>query len=176
MRCPGCGAEVPEVEELRSDHLYVGAAPGCWAAYTELTGRQLADPDLAEPRMLGVDVYMAQHPGVPGRQSSQSVWVHLAGLCLSLEHGFDSLASARAKARLAAPGATFVWLEPPASLGGVTVFDVLSAAPSEGRAAVRHWAESVWRAWEPHHDAIRQGASGLLDWRPNSRRRTGPHG
>ena len=163
MRCPGCGAEVPEVEELRSDHLYVGAAPGCWAAYTELTGRQLADPDLAEPRMLGVDVYMAQHPGVPGRQSSQSVWVHLVGLCVVLEHGYDVLMSARAKARVAAPNARFDWLEPPSSLGPATVLDILATSTAEEHAAaVRSWAEAVWEAWRPQHERIRRRTSELL--------------
>ena len=42
--CSGCGAVVPDVPELRSDHLYVGAAAGCWAAYTELIGREMAEP------------------------------------------------------------------------------------------------------------------------------------
>lgn len=162
MLCPGCGAQAPDVPELRSGHLYVGAAAGCWAAYTELTGVLLADPAQAELHMLGVDVYMAQHPGTRGRQSSQSVWVHLVGLCLSLEHGFGGRVSARAKARLAVPGATFPWLEPPASLGQLTVFDVLTAAAERDYGAVHRWAETVWAAWEPHRPAIRQRAAEYL--------------
>ena len=107
VACPGCGAEVEDIPELRSGHLYVGSSAGCWLAYTELMGRQLSDPAPAGSRMLAVDAYMAQHPGVPGRQASQSVWVHLVGLCLVLEHGLDPLFSARAKAEVAAPDATF---------------------------------------------------------------------
>jgi hypothetical protein len=126
-------------------------------------GRQLADPGLAGARMLAVDVYMAQHPGVPGRQASQSVWVHLIGLCLALEHGYDGIASARAKSRAAAPEASFEWLEPPASLGPMTTLDVLATAtPDEHRAAVRRWAMSVWEAWGAHHGAIRTRAEDLL--------------
>ena len=162
VRCPGCGAMVPDIEELRSRNLYIGAAAGCFAAYTDLLGRLLGDASLGEARMLSVDTYMAQHPGVPGRQSSQSVWVHLVGLCLSLEHGFDGLASARAKARLAAPDARFSWLEPPAELGALTVFDVLAVPGDELAAAVRGWTDSVWLAWEPHHDAVRARAKELL--------------
>jgi len=163
VRCPGCGAAVPDLPELRSDHLYVGAAPGCWAAYTELLGRQLSDPGSAGAHMLAVDAYMAQHPGAPGRQSSQSVWVHLVGLCLVVEHGFDVVASAQAKARVAAPGAAFDWLEPPASLGPVTVLDILEApGGEEGAAAVRGWAESVWAAWSRHQTAVRRRAAELL--------------
>lgn len=156
VRCRDCGALVPDIPELRADHLYGGAAPGCWAAYTELIGRQMADPGLFEARMIAADAYMAQHPGDPGRQASQSVWVHLIGLCLALEHGYDGLASARAKARAASPDVRFEWLEPPASLGSITVLDVLAAAtPEEHRDAVRCWAISVWAAWEPHREAIR---------------------
>jgi hypothetical protein len=161
--CPGCGAAVPHVSELRTGHLYVGAAPGCWTAYTELIGRQMTEQGLAEARTLAVDVYMAQHPGVPGRQASQSVWVHLIGLCLSLEHRFDGAASARAKARAASPDAAFDWLEPPASLGPITVFDVLATVTAaEHRAVVQSWAISVWTAWAAHQQAIRRRAEGLL--------------
>jgi hypothetical protein len=162
-RCPDCGAVVPKIPESRVDHLYIGAAPGCWAAYTELLGRELTDPSLAGVHMLAVDVYMAQHPGVPGRQASQSVWVHLVGLYLVLEHGYDVLMSARSKARVAAPNARFDWLEPPSSLGPTTVLDILATSTAEAHAAaVRSWAESVWEAWRPHHDQIRRRASELL--------------
>jgi Family of unknown function (DUF5946) len=160
--CRGCGAIVPVVPELRPDHLYVGAAPGCWAAYAELIGLQTSGA-LAVARMLSVDVYMAQHPGVPGRQASQSVWVHLVGLCLSLEFGFDGVASARAKSRLLAPGATFEWLEPPASLGPVTVLDLLAVQdPAEHIVAVGDWAACVWAAWAPYATQVRRRAEGLL--------------
>ena len=162
-RCPYCGAVVPKIPELRADHLYVGAAPGCWAAYTELLGRELSDPTLAGVHMLSVDVYMAQHPGGPGRQAGQSVWVHLVGLCLVLEHGYDVLMSARAKARVAAPNARFDWLEPPSSLGPATVLDILATRTAEEHAAaVRSWAEAVWEAWRPHHDRIRRRTFELL--------------
>ena len=161
--CPGCGAVVPDVPELRSDHLYVGAAAGCWAAYTELIGREMAEPALLGIHMLAADVYPAQHPGVAGRQSSQSVWVHLVGLCLVLEHEFDVAMSARAKARLAAPDARFEWLEPPSTLGPTTVLDILATDGAEEHArAVRYWATQVWEAWGPHHESIRNCATELL--------------
>jgi len=163
VRCKDCGAVVQDIGELRSDHLYVGAAPGCWAAYADLIGRQMSESGLAEARALSVDVYMAQHPGVPGRQASQSVWVHLVGLCLSLEHGYDGRTSARAKARVAVPNATLEWLDPPSSLGPITVLDVLATASAEEhRATVRRWAMAVWAAWAPHQPVIRKRAEGLL--------------
>jgi hypothetical protein len=160
--CPGCGALVPVTDETRTRNAYVGAAPGCFAAYAELIGREIADAALSQAHLLASDAYPAQHPGVPGRQSSQSVWVHLVGLCLTLEHGFDGVASARAKGRLAAADARFDWLEPPDSLGELTVLDVLAAAPEDHVATVRRWAEAVWAAWAPHHDAIRRRTEALL--------------
>jgi hypothetical protein len=163
LRCRDCGAVVPDIEEMRTDHLYVGASPGCFAAFTELIGLEMADVTLQPSHMLATDAYMAQHPGSPGRQSAQSVWVHLVGLCLVLEFGFDAIASAHAKARVAAPNAEFAWLEPPESLGRVTVLDVLGAkSPEEHRAAVRGWARSVWSAWEKHHGVIRERAAAAI--------------
>jgi hypothetical protein len=162
VSCPGCKALVPDIAELRARNLYVLAAPGCFAAYAEVIGNEASDPRLTRVHMLSADVYPAQHPGVPGRQSSQSVWVHLVGLCLSLEHGFDGVASARAKARLASPDAAFDWLEPPESRGELTILDVLDSAPDRHAEMVDRWASSVWQAWSIHQAAIRARAKTLL--------------
>lgn len=144
------------MDESRTRNLYVEAAPGCFAAYAELIGRQGSNAALGPAHMLSADIYPAQHPGVPGRQSSQSVWVHLVGLCLMLEFGFDGIASARAKARLAAPDATFEWLEPPVSRGALTVLDIpLNGTVDEQMESVRRWAQTVWAAWARHHEPIR---------------------
>jgi hypothetical protein len=90
------------------------------------------------------------------------VWVHLVGLCLSLEHGFDGIASARAKARLASPDAVFDWLEPPESRGDLTILDVVLSAPDRHAETVERWASAVWRAWSIHHAVIRARATTLL--------------
>jgi len=159
------------MDELRTRNLYVEAAPGCFAAYAELIGRQSSNAALAQAHMLSADTYPAQHPGVPGRQSSQSVWVHLVGLCLMLEHGFDGVASARAKARLAAPDARFEWLEPPDSRGTMTVLEIPATGTAEQQiAAVQRWARTVWAAWAPHHEAVRRRAAELA--RSGNRGRT----
>jgi hypothetical protein len=130
----------------------------------ELTGRLMADPGLLEARLLSVDAYMAQHPGVRGRQAGQSVWTHLVGLCLALEFGLSGADSTRAKARVAAPHATFDWLEPPASLGSITVLEILAtASPLDHRVAVERWAGSVWTAWAPYAEEVRRRAIGVLE-------------
>ena len=84
--CYGCGALVPDV--TWPSHRYVGASPGCWAIYAEVAGGGLLPPLPSPYGALVVDAYMAQHPGVPGPQSTQSVWVHLIALQLVLEGGW----------------------------------------------------------------------------------------
>src|SRR3954452_19975323 len=88
VRCVGCGALVPDIDG--PTHPYLGSSPGCWQAFGELTARRYAggastgDDTIFR---LAVDTYATQHPGVPGRQSSQSVDAHLFVLCLVLERG-----------------------------------------------------------------------------------------
>ena len=94
----------------------------------------MADPVLFESRMLSVDVYMAQHPGVPGRQSSQSVWGHLIGLYLVFERGYDGIASARAKARVATPEATFASLREGLFGGDLWVFTLATVGRARSQA------------------------------------------
>ena len=140
-RCVGCGAIVP-----RSDgptHEYIGASPGCWTLFGEMTTRAMPTHQLL------VDAYAAQHPGVPSRRSIQSVGAHLISLCAQLEHG-----ATPARAREAIIGALgiayrFVWLEPPSWSDVLTIVDVGAGAD------VHAWAESVWRAWSAHHATVR---------------------
>lgn len=144
-RCAGCGATVP-----RSDgptHEYIGASPGCWAIFTALGTNQLI-----------VDAYAAQHPGTPSRRSIQSVAVHLISLFLQLEHGATPARARDAIRAALAIAYRFVWLDPPKWDDALTIVDVHDAT------SARVWAESVWRAWAPHHDAVRAwaGLAGLL--------------
>ena len=85
VACPGCGAVVPDIEG--PTHAYIGAGPGCWAAWGEFQARSFASPAIAAVQPLAVDVYAVQHPGLAERRAIQSVWVHLVSLCLILERG-----------------------------------------------------------------------------------------
>ncbi len=111
---------------------------------------------------MAIDVYAAQHPGVPGRRSAQSVTVHLVSLALALEHDWDGAAVTAAKQALLRSDPTFPWLEPPPSLGAVTIADVLAASDATFDAVTEPWARSVWDAWEPHHAVIERHVRGLL--------------
>jgi Family of unknown function (DUF5946) len=153
-RCPGCGVELPATGGPA--HAYIGASPECWALYGEVLEPDYGNRNMPAIHRLTVDTYAAQHPGTPGRRAEQSVALHLGGLCMVLERELDPDYVHRAMAGMTERPRPFGWLEPPVSLGSVTVQDVLDASCHEERdARVRDWALDVWRAWEPHHEAIR---------------------
>lgn len=53
----------------------------------------------------------------------------------------------------------FVWLEPPPSLGEMTVVNVRKARNlAEHAELVEQWAKVVWEAWSPHHNTVRHWA------------------
>ncbi len=157
--CIGCGALVPEIDG--PTHRYLGASPGCWAVYGEVLGKEYADyARFAPVHRLTVDAYAAQHPGTPSPQAVGSVGVHLIRLHLQLEgdlpHDRANAAMLHISSRLKKD---FVWLDPPASLGDLTVLYVHEARDLEGHVGrVREWAESAWEAWSAHHETVRRWA------------------
>lgn len=153
-RCPDCDARVPGVEG--PVHPYLGTSPGCWAIYGEVLAREYGDARYFAAHRLTVDTYAAQHPGRRERRSSQSVNVHLVALHLVLERNAAPAYVRRVLSALAQRHQhEFEWLEPPATLGEVTVVDVLRAAtPDEHCALVRRWAESVYAAWAPRRQGF----------------------
>ena len=159
--CVGCGALVADIDG--PTHAYLGASPGCWAVFGEVLAIRYAGAGGAAESLL-TDTYMVQHPGVPERRASQSVWVHLVALCLALEHGMAAGARIQAMRRMLVGAPEFPWLEPPAHVGPLTIFDIRAADHPEDRAVViGHWAETTWAAWASHHPAIRDQAADLLD-------------
>jgi hypothetical protein len=172
--CPGCGALVSSADG--PTHAYYGAAPGCWALYGEVLAREYGDFRYARLHRLTVDAYAAQHPGRPERRTIQSVAVHLIGLHLSLEAAAGEWAGHDLSPVLQAAAdrsAGYHWLEPPPSLGDVTVSDVHAAAdPVEHLRTVRRWAEHTWAAWAPHHAQVRAWAAAVTTG--GARRGAGP--
>jgi len=101
----------------------------------------------------------AQHPGTPSRQSIQSVAVHLISLYLVLERGVEAGKATQAIRSAVAQKDRHVWLDPPASLGPLTIPDVARATNlAEHESLVTAWAKSVWNAWAGHHETIREWA------------------
>jgi hypothetical protein len=156
VNCYGCGALVPDIEG--ATHKYIGAVAGCWAIYGEILAKEYSDPSYFYPaHRLTADTYAVQHPGAPGRQSTQSVYVHLAGLYLSLEENLETSKIPKIMSSLTEQSANFVWLEPPVPNGTLTVIDVVKAKNAEEhQTIVKAWAEDVWQAWAAHHPKIKQ--------------------
>jgi len=140
-------------------HPYLGASPGCWAIDGETSARWASHT--AWP--LAVDASAVQHPGVPERRSSQSVWVHLVSLCLNREHAWSPGMGITATQRLLARQRTWDWLLPSADPGPATILELLPVTDAGVFATViRRWGEAVWEAWSDQRSAVRARAQELL--------------
>ena len=157
-RCMWCKGTFP-----RSDgptHRYMASVPGCWATYGRVLAREYEDRRLFDVHRLTVDAYAVQHPGQPSRQSIQSVGVHLVRLCLFLERGLTADRANAAMLSAARYKAQYEWLEPPGSLGQITVADVEQTADADShKIAVRNWATQMWEVWSDHRAAVRAWAN-----------------
>ena len=155
IACIGCQAQVPDSDG--PTHAYVGASPGCWAIFGDVRAREYALPGYGTVgHRLTTDAYMVQHPGVEGRQSSQSVWVHLVGLYLVLEGGLTPEQTTAAIAKLLMRDPSFAWLTPPADSGALTIVDVAAAQDAGAHVAtVQRWADVVWQSWAAAHQQVR---------------------
>jgi hypothetical protein len=167
--CIGCGAILPEIDG--PTHRYLGSSPACWAAYSEVLAREFADPALFKRvHRLTVDTYAVQHPGSPSPQSIQSVAVHLMSLCTLIEGASSSEWATKVIREAVREKGGFAWLEPPESMGPVTLVDVWRAnGAAEHERAVREWASSAWEAWAAHHGTIRRWCSSISGARARPR-------
>lgn len=158
VRCFSCGGLAPDIEG--PSHKYMLSSPGCWEVYGRLLARDYQEYGYPAAHRLSVDAYAVQHPGKPMRQAIQSVAVHLIGLYYSLERGLSPEQVTKAIGRTTQFSDRFVWLEPPALMGSITVVDAAEAGNLEAyQKAAREWAESAWEAWSSHHDRVRSWAA-----------------
>ena len=159
--CVGCHGVVPAFDG--PIHRYMTAAPGCWRAYTELLGGGSLPPSPAVG--LTVDAYAVTHPGVPGPQSTPSVWIHLLTLCFVLERRWPVDQAVRLRRLGADAFHGWPWLAPPDSMGEVSAIDVAAAlASGDGSSAIsmtRRWVDGAWAAWASHHPVVRARADAL---------------
>jgi Family of unknown function (DUF5946) len=121
--------------------------------------REYGDQRYFVVHRLTVDAYAVQRPGIPSRQSIQSVGVHLVRLCAFLEHGLAAEKADAAMLAAAKHKAQYRWLDPPAFLGALTVADVeVARTVNEHITVVRRWAAQMWQVWSPHLATIRAWA------------------
>jgi hypothetical protein len=153
--CPGCKALVKDIPG--KPHKYIGAAAGCWEIYGQILAKEYGE--YAYPQLvhgLTVDTYAVQHPGTPGRQSIQSVNLHLARLYLTLELELGWQEVKVATKRILDNAERFVWLTPPELNGTTTVLHMAEAGDfDEHQRLVERWARDVWRSWATHHPRIK---------------------
>ena len=148
--CPGCGLVAEPADG--PTHAYIGASPGCWALFGELTVEGLTG---VPSGYLAGDTYAVQHPGRPERRALQSVAVHLITLCALLERGWPAgRAIALRRKVVDAPFEPWPRLPVEEPVGTLTVADVLAADLPERDARVRDWAHDVWDAYGTHHERI----------------------
>lgn len=152
--CMWCKGSFTRIEG--PTHEYMQSTPGCWASFGRVLAREYEGRGHFAVHRLTVDSYAVQHPGVPSRQSIQSVGVHLVRLCLFLERELSPERANDAMLTAAKLKAQYHWLEPPADLGALTIADVEAASEVEAhQSAVRAWAAQMWNVWAPHHGVIR---------------------
>ena len=152
--CVGCGVRLPILDGVT--HPYMDSSPACWAKFGEVLAREYSDPQYFAVHRLTVDAYAVQHPGRPSSQTVSSVALHLISLSLIFEEG---AAPAQATAAMQAAARTrgrYTWLEPPPSLGTLTIADVVACQTAADHArVVREWALTVWKTWATHHVTVR---------------------
>ena len=146
--CPGCGVDLPAADHVVPE---VNASPACTLVHGELMGFQMQHPVMLRYHQMTADAYAAQHAG--GTAPLLRVGYALAGLWLSIEHGFSGEDVRSIHRRMGRPTAAWPMFEPPeAGQPWLTVVDVAEAGvrvhSERGHAkAVSAWAESVWETW-----------------------------
>ncbi len=158
--CPDCKLALPP-GALGVTHAYLGASASCWEMYGALLMREifrsLSAWRCSPLRRWTPTPQQASGQGNPklAAPSSRSGHVHLVGLYLTLERELHPDFVRRAIGRLAERNGDLRWLDPPESLGAITVADVMKAStPEEHREMVLAWARAVWDAWAPHRTEI----------------------
>jgi len=154
IACRGCGALVPDVAE--SPVYHQGASPGCWQRYLEFLVAEHEEYGYPDVHRLTTDCYAAQHP-LNHPKTVRSLNVHLISLCCIIERGYQLSRATKVMAGITNTfKEQFTWLEPPASMGEITILDVADTKGlDEYRARVYEWAKYLWTSWEAHHVAIR---------------------
>ena len=121
--------------------------------FHELSFYTLAHPDPAFIHQLSVDAFTAQH--AEETTKPMAVVFALLGLYLHIEKGFTGKQVQRAHMRLAKHRRQWPRLPLPRKQAGITVADVVRAAPGVARdAMIEQWCVSVWEVWQESRDPI----------------------
>jgi hypothetical protein len=131
------------------------SAPGCWQLYGEVLAREYSNVQYMSVHQLTVDAYAVQHPGKPEPRAIQSVGLHLMSLYQTQVNDRKPHQANLFLQQAAQHKPELVWLEPPASMGHITVVDVHAANSADAhRSVVQAWAKAAWDAWSAHHETV----------------------
>jgi Family of unknown function (DUF5946) len=123
------------------------------ALFDELSFYTLAQPRAEFLHQLASDTFTAQH----ANETTKPIAVVFAvlGLYLHAERGFTGLQIQRVHMQLAPLRLAWPVLPLPVRHAGVTVADVLAAAPGEARGAmIRRWCVEEWQVWSESRETI----------------------
>jgi len=140
-------------------HRYLGASPGCWAAYGELSEREASDYRYMRHHQMTVDS-TRERPRRRRLGRSPCTWSASTCSLSASRPPKGSTPPANASRPWARGGElNLAWLEPPVSPGEVTVLHMLGAGdPEEYGERALEWAKAVWEAWSDHHETVRRWA------------------
>jgi hypothetical protein len=150
-------------------HNYVPSSAGCWKIFGEVQADEALRFGYPPAHRLVVDAYMAQHPGDGSdRRDRQSVFVHLVGLCASLEHGLGHAYITRLLGLvIGRRHGEFPILLRTNGPGSLTVPHMVGAADRDDyESRAREWAAAVWDSWRDQHELIRAELRSVLDNAP----------
>lgn len=149
--CEGCGLMART--QAGPTHRYMTSSAACFARFGEVLAADFSDAVRMRTHQLVVDAWAVQHPGAESRVTAQSVWIHLATLCLVLERDSDPADGPRLhRAMVKRP--EFVWLEPPRASNWLRV-DHMFVPDTDPACLATEWASSAWARWQSHHAVIR---------------------
>jgi len=168
VKCPGCKAAFPHMENPIALHPYGVMSPECWASFMNILAFESEHMGYPPEHRLIVDACAVQHPqnfelqkklGIEKRlvtASIQSVGRHLIGLYCALEMHIPLLSISKIMGYVIEHGQPLELLEPPAELGKMTTADFSADfTPEQYKQFAWNWAHSSWKAWEPYHETVR---------------------
>ncbi len=153
VQCPGCGLGMPRKDGSTYDG-YFNTSPECWAVFGEVLAAEFSNAFLfGRVHQITVDTYAVQHAG--GKHPDKSVAVHLSGLHLVQDRGFQPTSVPPLLQQLAATVEVWLHFDPPMPAVAMTVFDVALAESVEDHIKlVREWSSLVWKSWSNYHPQI----------------------
>jgi len=139
----------------RANDGHYNASGECLDVYNEVLSTEFGHLLLfSQVHQLTVDTYAVQHAGA--NHKDKSVGVHLVGLHLAFEREVLPREIAPYLQRLATRVQDWPHFRPPTDVGPMTVVDIAMADTEQHIELVREWANQMWSAWRPHHDAVEE--------------------